>query len=135
MQAFFTSKARHFQSRAGPGDHAWRQQGGFHDGSAAEAGERERPRFAANVGSFLALALTADGDLAGRRTAFFTPEHFPGEKQDDFVREEAYMEVQVQLVLELARGREMHGGKRGRDDRLGNEDTTLPFTFRGFWTV
>jgi tetratricopeptide (TPR) repeat protein len=76
-----------------------------------------------------ALGLAADGDLAGANNVF-TAVNFPGEKQDDIVRE-AYMELQVQNVLAAARSRHCSEAIAA-EERLGDENPQLPFTFHGF---
>ncbi len=76
-----------------------------------------------------ALGLAADGDL-NEAYRVFDAVNFPGEKQDDIVRE-AYMEIQVQSVLALARSRHCSEAIAA-EDRLGDENPQLPFTFHGF---
>jgi tetratricopeptide (TPR) repeat protein len=76
-----------------------------------------------------ALGLVADGDLAGANNVF-NAVNFPGEKQDDIVRE-AYMELQVQSVLAVAHSRHCSEAIAA-EERLGDENPQLPFTFHGF---
>jgi tetratricopeptide (TPR) repeat protein len=76
-----------------------------------------------------ALSLLAAGDIGGAQSVF-SAKNFPGKKQEPAVRE-AYIEVQVQTVLQMAHD---HKCTEALDaaDRLGDENHALPFTFNGF---
>jgi tetratricopeptide (TPR) repeat protein len=79
-----------------------------------------------------ALGLLGDGRL-DEAAAVFQAENFPGEKQDQFVRE-AYIEIQVQRIAALARGKKCFDAITA-EDHLGDEDPNLPFTFHGFGPI
>ena len=76
-----------------------------------------------------ALGLATEGKL-DEAAKIFDAVNFPGEKQDDIVRE-AYMEIQVQIVVAMARNRRCSEAIAA-EDRLGDENPQLPFTFHGF---
>ena len=76
-----------------------------------------------------ALMAAAEGDL-GRARNYFTTANFPGEKQEDSVRE-AYIELELQRLLALA------AAKRCKDVELlltniGAFDKSVPFSFHPF---
>jgi predicted Zn-dependent protease len=79
-----------------------------------------------------ALGLLGDGHVE-EASAVFEAANFPGEKQDQLVRE-AYIEVQVQRIAALARGRKCTEATTA-EDHLGDEDPNLAFTFRGFTAI
>jgi len=79
-----------------------------------------------------ALGLAAEGKL-DEAAKVFDPANFPGEKQSETVRE-AYMEIQVQTVLALARNRRCSEAIAA-EDKLGDENPALPFTFHGFGAI
>ena len=79
-----------------------------------------------------ALGLLGDGRL-DEAAAVFQAANFPGEKQDQFVRE-AYIEIQVQSIAALARGKKCADAMTA-GDHLGDEDPNLPFTFHGFGPI
>ena len=79
-----------------------------------------------------ALTFAAQGNFA-EASGLFTPLNFPAEKQDSDVRE-AYIEIQVQKVVALARARRCEEALAS-EDGLGNEDPALPFTFHGFGAI
>ena len=79
-----------------------------------------------------ALGLAAEGKL-DKAAEVFVPVNFPGEKQEETVRE-AYMEIQVQMILALARARRCSEAIAA-EDGLGNEIPALPFTFRSFGAI
>jgi tetratricopeptide (TPR) repeat protein len=79
-----------------------------------------------------ALGLVGDGHL-DEAAAVFQAANFPGEKQDQFIRE-AYIEVQVQRIAALARGKKCTDAIVA-EDHLGDEDPNLPFTFHGFGPI
>jgi tetratricopeptide (TPR) repeat protein len=79
-----------------------------------------------------ALGLVGDGHL-DEAAAVFQAANFPGEKQDQFIRE-AYIEVQVQRIAALARGKKCTDAIIA-EDHLGDEDPNLPFTFHGFGPI
>ena len=76
-----------------------------------------------------ALALLADGHL-DEAASLFQAANFPGEKQGELVRE-AYIEIQVQRIVALGRGKRCTDAIAA-EDHLGDEDPNLPFTFHGF---
>ncbi len=76
-----------------------------------------------------ALGLAAEGKL-DEAAKVFDAVNFPGEKQDDIVRE-AYMEIQVQTVVAMARNRRCSEAIAA-EERLGDENPLLPFTFHSF---
>jgi tetratricopeptide (TPR) repeat protein len=79
-----------------------------------------------------ALGLAAEGKLDDAARVF-DPANFPGEKQVEIVRE-AYMEIQVQTLLALAHNRRCSEAIAA-EDRLGDENPALPFTFHSFGAV
>ena len=79
-----------------------------------------------------ALGLAARGKLAEAATVFDAA-NFPGEKQEEDVRE-AYIEIQAQGMLALARGRKCTEAIAA-GDAIGNENPNLPFTFHGFGAI
>ena len=79
-----------------------------------------------------ALGLLADGRI-DEAAAVFQAANFPAEKQDQFVRE-AYIEIQVQRIAALARGKKCTDATLA-EDHLGDEDPNLPFTFHGFGPI
>ena len=79
-----------------------------------------------------ALGLLGDGHLEDA-AAVFQASNFPGEKQDQFVRE-TYIEIQVQRIATLARGKKCTDAITA-EDHLGDEDPNLPFTFHGFGPI
>jgi tetratricopeptide (TPR) repeat protein len=84
------------------------------------------------AGATYALGLAAEGKLEDAARVF-DPVNFPGEKQAETVRE-AYMEIQVQSVLALARNRRCSEAIAA-EDRLGDENPALPFTFHSFGAI
>jgi tetratricopeptide (TPR) repeat protein len=76
-----------------------------------------------------ALEAAANGDIS-RASSYFNRANFPDGKQPDFVRA-AYIEVQLQRLLELAYARKCADADRGITT-LGFEDKSVPFTFNGF---
>ncbi len=79
-----------------------------------------------------ALGLAAEGKLEDAAHVFDAV-NFPGEKQEEIVRE-AYIEIQVQAVLAVARARRCSEAMAA-EDGLGNENPALPFTFRSFGAI
>jgi tetratricopeptide (TPR) repeat protein len=79
-----------------------------------------------------ALGLAAAGKLEDA-AGVFDPVNFPGEKQAETVRE-AYMEIQMQTVLALARNRRCSEAIAA-EDKLGDENPALPFTFHSFGAI
>jgi tetratricopeptide (TPR) repeat protein len=79
-----------------------------------------------------ALGLLGDEQLDDA-AAVFQAANFPAEKQDQFVRE-AYIEIQVQRIAALARGKRCTDAITA-EDHLGDEDPDLPFTFHGFGPI
>ncbi|HWY48417.1 MAG TPA: DUF5107 domain-containing protein [Bryobacteraceae bacterium] len=79
-----------------------------------------------------ALGLLGAGRI-DEAAAVFQAANFPGEKQDQFVRE-AYIEIQVQRIVALARGKKCTDAATA-EDHLGDEDPNLPFTFHGFGPI
>ncbi len=79
-----------------------------------------------------ALGLLADGHLDDA-AAVFQAANFPDEKQDQLVRE-AYIEIQVQRIAALGRGKRCTDATTA-EDHLGDEDPNLPFTFHGFGPI
>jgi tetratricopeptide (TPR) repeat protein len=79
-----------------------------------------------------ALGLAAEGKL-DEAAQVFNPVNFPGEKQEEIVRE-AYIEIQVQLVLAAARARRCSEAIAA-EEKLGNENSALPFTFHSFGAI
>jgi len=79
-----------------------------------------------------ALGLLGDGHV-DEASAVFQAANFPGEKQEQLVRE-AYIEVQVQRIVVLARARKCTEAETV-EDHLGDEDPNLAFTFRGFGPI
>jgi tetratricopeptide (TPR) repeat protein len=94
------------------------------DGKALLSSPRESATYA--------LGLAAEGNL-GDAAKVFDPVNFPGEKQEETVRE-AYIEIEVQKVLALARARRCSEAIAA-EDGLGNENPALPFTFRSFGSI
>jgi tetratricopeptide (TPR) repeat protein len=79
-----------------------------------------------------ALGLAAEGKLDDA-AGVFDPANFPGEKQVEIVRE-SYMEIQVQTLLALAHNRRCSEAIAA-EDRLGDENPALPFTFHSFGAI
>jgi tetratricopeptide (TPR) repeat protein len=79
-----------------------------------------------------ALGLAAQGKLADAANVFDAV-NFPGEKQEEDVRE-AYIQIQAQGLLVLARARKCTEAIAA-EDVIGNEDPKLPFTFHGFGAI
>jgi tetratricopeptide (TPR) repeat protein len=79
-----------------------------------------------------ALGLAAEGKLQDALN-IFAPLNFPGEKQDDMVRE-AYMEILVQMVLASARNHRCSEAIAA-EEKLGDENPSLPFTFHSFGAI
>ena len=96
--------------------------------SSATKGDLSIPQSAAKY----ALTLLGDGHV-DEASAVFQAANFPGEKQDQFVRE-AYIEIQVQRITALARGKKCTDAATV-EDHLGDEDPNLPFTFHGFGPI
>jgi tetratricopeptide (TPR) repeat protein len=86
------------------------------------------PRSAATY----ALALLGDGHV-DEAAGLFQAANFPGEKQEELVRE-AYIESHVQKIVALARGKRC-ADATAAEDHLGDEDPNLPFTFHGFGSI
>ena len=86
------------------------------------------PRAAATY----ALALLGDGHV-DEAAGVFQAANFPGEKQEELVRA-AYIEIQVQKIAALARGKRCADAIAAQD-YLGDEDPNLPFTFHSFGSI
>jgi tetratricopeptide (TPR) repeat protein len=91
-------------------------------------GDVSTPRAAATY----ALALLGDGHV-DEAAGVFQAANFPGEKQEELVRA-AYIEIQVQKIAALARGKRCADAIAAQD-HLGDEDPNLPFTFHGFGSI
>ncbi len=77
----------------------------------------------------MALRIAASGDIAGAMS-YFIPSNFPGDKQDDAIRE-AYLELRLRRLLADAAAKQC----AGTDQAIANlevPDKQLPFTAAGF---
>uniref|UniRef100_Q02B52 Tetratricopeptide TPR_2 repeat protein n=1 Tax=Solibacter usitatus (strain Ellin6076) TaxID=234267 RepID=Q02B52_SOLUE len=77
----------------------------------------------------MALRIAASADIDGAMS-YFIPSNFPGEKQDDAVRE-AYLELRLRRLMASAAAKQC-GGAAQSIANLGVADKQLPFTAGGF---